>query len=109
MAKKGLVNSINAIREISSNEYKSLVPMIDETSTIDTISTPLLNYPNLLNEFVNSLVQKIAYSQVVTKIYNNPLRFLEGDKLPLGAIGEEIYINPAKRKKIRYKRLCRIT
>lgn len=94
MAKTGLVNSINEIRNLSSNEYQRTVPEITTESGIEVISAPLLQYPNLMNEFINVLVQKIAYSKLYFKMYNNPLKFLEGDDLPLGAIGEEIYINP---------------
>lgn len=94
MAKTGLVNSINQIRTLSSNEYQRTVPEITTESGIETISAPLLQYPNLMNEFINVLVQKIAYTKLQTKMFNNPLKFLEGDDLPLGAIGEEIYINP---------------
>lgn len=92
--KTGLVNSINQIRTLSSNEYQRTVPEITTESGIETISAPLLQYPNLMNEFINVLVQKIAYTKLETKMFNNPLKFLEGDDLPLGAIGEEIYINP---------------
>lgn len=95
MAKQGLVNSINEIRTKSSNEYQNAVPEITTESGIETISAPLLQYPTLMNEFINVLVQKIAYSQFKTKMFKNPLAFLEGDNLPLGAIGEEIYVNPA--------------
>src|SRR5699024_3605985 len=59
---------------------------------------PLLQYPNLMNEFINVLVQKIAYTKLEAKMFNNPLRILEGDAIPLGTIGEEIYINPAEGK-----------
>ena len=95
MAKQGLVNSINQIRTLSSNEYQRTVPEITTESGIETISAPLLQYPNLMNEFINVLVNKIAYTKLEAKIYNNPLQFLEGDNLPLGTIGEEIYVNPA--------------
>lgn len=94
MAKAGLVNSINEIRTLSSNEYQNTVPEITTESGIEMISAPLLQYPNLMNEFINVLVQKIAYSKLEVKMFNNPLKFLEGDDMPLGAIGEEIYINP---------------
>lgn len=96
MASKGLVNSVNEVRTLSSNEYQKTVPEVTTESGIEMISAPLLQYPNLMNEFINVLVQKIAYSQLETKMFNNPLRILEGDRLPLGAIGEEIYINPSE-------------
>lgn len=94
MPKTGMTNSINEIRNLSSNEYQRTVPEITNDSGIEVISAPLLQYPNLMNEFINVLVQKIAYSKLYYKMFNNPLKILEGDDLPLGAIGEEIYINP---------------
>lgn len=96
MAKKGLVNSVNQVRTLASNEYQRTVPEVTTESGIEVISAPLLQYPNLMNEFINVLVQKIAYSQLETKMFNNPLRILEGDRIPLGSIGEEMYINPAE-------------
>lgn len=95
MPNQGLVDSINGIRTLSDTVYQSTVPIIDTTSSIDMISAPLLQYPNLLNQFINVLVQKVAYSKLETKIFRNPLKMLEGDNIPLGTIGEEIYINPA--------------
>ena len=96
MPSKGLTNSINEIRNLSSNEYQRTVPEINTDSGIEIISAPLLQYPNLMNEFINVLVQKIAYSQLEVKMFRNPLRILEGDRIPLGTIGEEIYINPTQ-------------
>lgn len=96
MPKKGLVNSVNQVRTLASNEYQRTVPEVTTESGIEVISAPLLQYPNLMNEFINVLVQKIAYSQLETKMFNNPLRILEGDRIPLGSIGEEMYINPAE-------------
>lgn len=95
MPEQGLVDSINEIRNLSDTLYQNTVPEIDTTSSIDMISAPLLQYPNLLNQFINVLVQKVAYSQLENKIFRNPLKILEGDNIPLGTIGEEIYINPA--------------
>lgn len=94
-ASEGLVDSINEIRSLSSNEYQNLVPEITTDSGIESISAPLLNYPRLMNEFINVLVQKVSYSQLEMKMFRNPLKFLEGDQIPLGTIGEEIYINPS--------------
>lgn len=96
MASKGLVNSVNQIRTMASTEYQNAVPKINEDSGIETLSAPLLQYPVLMNEFINVLVNKIAYTQLQIKMFNNPLKILEGDTIPLGSIGEEIYVNPAE-------------
>lgn len=96
MASKGLVNSVNQIRTMASTEYQNAIPKINEDSGIETLSAPLLQYPVLMNEFINVLVNKIAYTQLQIKMFNNPLKILEGDTIPLGSIGEEIYVNPAE-------------
>ena len=75
MAKTGLVNSINQIRATASNEYQRTVPEITTESGIEVISAPLLQYPNLMNEFINVLVNKIAYTQLQNKMFK-PLNFL---------------------------------
>lgn len=93
--KDGLITSLNEVRNLSSNLYQNTIPELTSESGIEVIATPLLQYPNLMNEFINVLVQKIAYTALETKLFNNPLRILEGDNIPLGTIGEEIYINPA--------------
>ena len=59
----------------------------------------LLENPNVMNEFMNVLVQRIVYTQVEMKLFRNPLRVLEGDRIPLGSIGQEIHVNPAKGRK----------
>lgn len=104
---EGLRTSLNAIRETSIENGTLYAKQIDEilpTTDISSLSTKLFDNPDLMNEFLNVLVKRIIYTQVVNyKLFNNPLSFLEGDKMPLGAIGQEIFINPAKRKKIQCK------
>lgn len=94
--KEGLRNALNEVRETSSPAYQNVVPQLDDTTSIDSFAQPLLNAPNLLNEFCTALVQRIVYTQYEVKSFNNPLKFLEGDELPLGYIGQEIMVNPAK-------------
>lgn len=93
---QGLVNSLNAIREISSEIYHQYIPEIDANTPISTIATPILNYAEVRNSFISALVNKIVYTQYNKKMFKNPLKFLEGDQLPLGYAVENAYINPAK-------------
>ena len=77
--------------------YHKQIDLITPTTDISALSTKLFDNENLMNEFLNVLVKRIIYTQVVNyKLYNNPLAFLEGEKMPLGAIGQEIFINPAE-------------
>ena len=96
MSKIGLQNALNSVRETASQEFQEVMPIIDENTSIAQYTAPLLNTPKLFNEFCDVLVQRIVYTQVESKIYNNPLRVLEGEQIPLGYLGQEIFINPAQ-------------
>lgn len=97
---EGLRTSLNAIRETSianNTLYGRQIDLITPTSDISVLREPLFEDDNLMNEFMNVLIKKIVYTKVVDfKLFNNPLKFLEGEQMPLGAIGEEIFINPAE-------------
>ena len=98
----GLKTALNNIREtsISSNTlYHQYVPVIYDDTDIGSFSAPILSNPNVMNEFMNVLVQRIVYTQVETKLFRNPLRVLEGDRIPLGSIGQEMYVNPVKARR----------
>ena len=97
--KEGLKTSLNAIREISSEIYHQYVPIIDDDTDIGTFGAPVLNTPQVMNEFISSLVNRIVYTQFERKYFRNPLQVLEGDRIPLGYAGQEIYVNPAKGRK----------
>lgn len=96
---EGLKTSLNAIRELSSEIYHQYVPIIDDDTDIGTFGAPILNTPQVMNEFVSSLVNRIVYTQFERKYFRNPLQVLEGDRIPLGYAGQEIYVNPAKGRK----------
>ena len=100
---EGLRTSLNEIRQTMINNNQLYASQIDEISPntdIGSLSVPLFDNPDLMNSFLNVLVKRIIYTQLVNfKLFNNPLAFLEGDKIPLGAIGQEIFINPAKGRK----------
>lgn len=86
---EGLKTSLNAIRETSIENntlYHRYVPEILDDTDIGSFASPILENPNVMNEFMNVLVQRIVYTQVELKLFRNPLRVLEGDRIPLGAI-----------------------
>ena len=99
---QGLVTSLNAIRELAIQDgkaYPQYVPVIDENTTIGEFGTPILSTPVVMNEFMSMLVNRIVYTSFETRYFNNPLQVLEGDNIPLGYAGQEIYVNPAKGRK----------
>ena len=91
-----LKTSLNALREISSDIYFKYVPVIDDSTDISAFAQPIFDFPVVYNEFCNVLVNKLVFSQYLTKTFNNPLRVLEGDRIPLGYSGENVYTNPAQ-------------
>ena len=91
-----LKQSLNALREISSEIYHKYVPIIDDTTDISAFANPILDVPVVMNEFCDVLVNKLVYSQFESFTFNNPLRVLEGESIPLGYAGEHVYVNPAK-------------
>ena len=99
---EGLVTSLNALREMSvsgSSIYHQYIPFIDENTAISTLAEPILTVPAVANDFMSMLVNRIVYTQFETKLYNNPLKILEGDRIPLGYAGQEIFTNRAKGRK----------
>lgn len=96
---EGLVTSLNKMREMSVDSgsiYHQYVPIITADTDIGTFGSAILNTPQVMNEFMSMLVNRIVYTQFETKYFRNPLQVLEGDRIPLGYAGQEIYVNPAK-------------
>lgn len=99
---QGLVTSLNAIREASVSEgtiYHQYLPIVDENTDIGSFGTPILTNTPVMNEFMTRLINRIVYTSFENRYFNNPLQVLEGDRIPLGYAGQEIYVNPAKGRK----------
>ena len=96
---EGLRTSLNAIRETSIENntlYAKYVTEILPDTDIVSWSAPILADQTVENEFMHQLIKRIVYTQVDTKRFNNKLKQLEGDRIPLGYAGQELYINPIK-------------
>lgn len=100
---EGLRTSLNQIRETSIQNgtvYNRQIDEITPNTDISIFASQLFSDDNLMNEFFDVLVKRIVYTQIVDyKLFNNQLQFLWGDQMPLGSIGQEIFINPAKGRK----------
>ena len=100
MISDGLQTALNEIREtlIQDNAlYQEQIPLVNHYTSSQVYGQSLLNLPSdMRNKFIQSLVNRIAYTKFVMDYFENPLQELAGDDLPLGAIGQEIYVNPAR-------------
>lgn len=95
----GLITALNKMREMSVQDgsvYHQYIPVIDENTDISKFGQPILdsNLTPVYNEFFH-LLKRIAFVAINTKNFRNPLTQLEGDNLPLGYAGENVYVNPA--------------
>ena len=90
------VSVFNYIRQNSSAGFQDVVP----TATSENIAT-LANilfdqsYTPMLNEFVSNLINRIGFTMVQNKVFNNPLAMFKKGSVPLGTDIQEIFTNPA--------------
>lgn len=89
------VDVLNAVRSVASESYRNSVP-VATANNLQDVGNPILNYTATMNEFISTLVNKVALTIVEDRIYENPLAILKGGYIPLGKDVEEIYTNPAK-------------
>lgn len=91
------VDILNAIRNGASVDYKNYVPVAtSDMENIRGIGNILLDMPNLQNEFLNSLVNRIARVIVTSKSYSNPLKMFKKGFIEYGETIEEIFVDIAK-------------
>lgn len=92
--KEGLKTTLNQIRELSSPLYQQEVPLLTNDTDIATFGNPILDNLQVQNEFIPALINRIVYTSFEIKYFRNPLEVLEGDRIPIGWSGQEIYTNP---------------
>ena len=97
---EGLQTALNEIRETlvqDNSVFQSEIPVVEHYTSSQVYGQSLLALPSdLRNKFIQSLVNRIAYTKFQMDYFENPLRELANDELPLGAIGQDIYVNPAR-------------
>lgn len=101
---KGM-NTMNAIYNSASTEYQRIVPkLLEDGSNLTQIGNVILDdaYKPVLNEFVSTLINRIALTIVRNKSFNNPLSIFKKGSVPLGTDIQEIYTNPANKKPYEY-------
>ena len=86
---------VNAIRSNASDMYRSLVPVANPDN-VKEIGAILNSYPQLQNEFLNALVNRIGRVILTSKMYDNPWSMFKKGLLEFGETIEEIFVNLAK-------------
>lgn len=87
---------LNVIRENASPAYRDKVPQISDVRDIPRVGEVLYGYPALANEFISSLINRIALVRVKSANFNNMFADLKKGYLEFGEVVEEVFVNLAK-------------
>lgn len=91
------VDILNVIRENATQNYHDYVPKATaDADSIRQIGTVIMDYPNLQNEFLSALVNRIGRVLITSKMYSNPWAMFKKGLLEFGETIEEIFVNIAK-------------
>lgn len=93
------IDILNTIRANASQEYQELVPEVstlEPEQSIREVGTAILGYPTLANQFVNALVNRIAFTILSSATFYNMYKNLKKGTVELGETIEEIFVNIAE-------------
>ena len=86
------LNILNVIRNNASYEYQSKVPKVTKATDIPKVGETIYGTPAFANEFLNSLLNRIALVKVQSAIFNNPYANLKKGYLEFGETIEDIFV-----------------
>ena len=86
------LNILNVIRQNASYEYQSKVPKVTKATDIPKVGETIYGTPAFANEFLNSLLNRIALVKVQSAIFNNPYANLKKGYLEFGETIEDIFV-----------------
>ena len=103
MAKRVAVSTLNAstidilnvIRQNAGYDYQQQVPKVAKASDIPKVGEIIYGNPAFANQFLNSLINRIALVRVKSATFNNPYSHLKKGYLEFGETVEEIFVNIA--------------
>ena len=88
---------LNAIRNEAGDSYAEYVPYATENAdSIREIGKIIMDSPDLRNQFVQTLVNRIGKVIVTSKLYDNPWAVFKKGVLDYGEVIENIFIELAK-------------
>lgn len=91
------VDVLNAIRNNASINYQNYVPIATpDADSIREIGAIIMDQPQLQNEFLSALVNRIGRVVLSSKLYTNPWAMFKKGMLDFGETIEEIFTNIAK-------------
>lgn len=90
------VDILNVIRANASAEYQEMVPEIETANEIPRVGEVLVGYPAMANQFMASLMNRIALVRLQGATFNNRFAPLKKGYLEFGESVEEIFVELIK-------------
>ena len=90
------IDILNTIRANASYEYQNSIPEITNINEIPKVGEILYGYPSLANQFLNSLINRIALVNIKSATFNNAYVELKKGYLEFGETIEEAFVRIAK-------------
>lgn len=88
------IEILATIRDNSTLDYQTRVSAATRDN-LASVGQAITSDKNIMNEFMEALINKVALSSVKSRMYTNPLAKLKtGIGKPMGNTIEEIFINP---------------
>lgn len=87
---------LNVIRQNASYEYQQNVPVVQQETDIPRVGEVIYGTPAFANQFINSLVNRIAIVRVQSANFNNPYSILKKGYIEFGETVEDIFVGIAK-------------
>lgn len=90
------IDILNTIRANASMEYQSSVPVVTQERDIIGVGDSICGYPRMANEFLSSLVNRIAAVKIKSATFNNAYADLKKGYLETGETVVEYFAQIAK-------------
>ena len=89
------IDILNVIRQNAGYDYQQQVPKVATATDIPKVGEIICGTPAFANQFLNSLINRIALVRVKSATFNNPYSHLKKGYLEFGETVEEIFVNIA--------------
>lgn len=89
------IDILNVIQATASQQYQDRVPVATQDN-IAEVGNPILEFEGVANEFISALVNRIGFTVISSKSYNNPLKEFKRGMLEVGESIQEIFVNLIK-------------
>lgn len=91
------VDVLNAIRNSASVDYRNYVPIATpDAEVIRQIGAVIMDMPQLQNEFLQALINRIGRVLISSRMWDNPWSVFKAGRLEFGEVIEDVFVELAK-------------